>query len=634
MVPFSSSPSPGKTPSSPEDLRPRPVGLPGPVWLVLAWLAASAGFLSAETKTIPLAEIAPGDTGEWRTAVAPGRVESFPLEVVGVLEDFAGPQLPILLCRATDALNTMTGPVSGMSGSPVYIDGRLAGAYAYGFPWSKDKTLIGVTPIQAMEPLYDLPDLPLREAGQEPGGSGPQEGALSAPAARLPGPTLTGGDRAEANGLQPASVPLTLTASGLSPAARARVRPWWEQRGWSLTGGAAGQDRTLQSSYGPGEPLAVLLAAGDITMGGVGTITARRDDRVIAFGHPMFGNGATELPVGPAEVVDVVSNYRNSFKIANFGGIEGTLWQDDRPGIQAEIGRRPYVVPIEVRFGDGDSEVLHGDIAEHRDILPGMLLAYLSQSLEARPEKYDRSLVEAELTLAIEGREDPLHFRRRGPGPGTDLPTMVGLGQREPGILSDPFFYLTDLFQQVLSGTETFPRVTRLEAEVRVRPGEPQEALEEVRLGTARLRPGEPVVVHLRTRQADGSQRLRRVEVPLPEGSPGATYRLRVGNADQLNENRLLRAGYPGRSLEALFGELEDLRPNGFLYLQLLRPSPGLRLDGQRLEGLPPSVLRLSASDQRVNGEDFLREEVVWETRLPVDGLLTGNAELLLSTES
>lgn len=630
MAPFSSLLSPWKTRSSPEDLRPRPSGPRGTALLALALLTLGAGSLAAETRTIPLEEIEPGDTGEWRTAVAPGRVESFPLEVVGVLEDFAGPQLPVLLCRATDALNTMTGPVSGMSGSPVYINGRLAGAYAYGFPWSKDKTLIGVTPIGAMEELYDLPDLPLRKAGQ---GSGEAQRSPTR-ASRPPAPRFATDDRTGNTGLQPATVPLALAATGLSPAARERVNQWWEPRGWSLEGGSAGQDGTIQSSYGAGEPLAVLLSAGDITMGGVGTITARRDDRVIAFGHPMFGNGSTELPVGPAEVVDVVSNYRNSFKIANFGGIEGTLWQDDRPGIQAEIGRLPYVVPIEVRFGDGDSEVLHGDIAEHRDILPGMLLAYLSQALEARPEKYDRSLVEAELRIAIEGREEPLHFRRRGPGPGGPPPMMVGLGNPEAGILSDPLFYLADLFQQVLGGTETFPRVTRLQADLQVRPGEPQEALEEVRLGSARIRSGESVGVHLRTRQADGTQRLRRVEVPVPAGPPGQTYRLRVGNADQLNENRLLRAGYPGRSLEALLGELADLRPNGFLYLQLLRPSPGLRLDGQRLEGLPPSVLRLSASENRVNGEDLLREEVVWETRLPVDGLLTGNAELLLPTES
>ena len=633
MLPFSSLPFPGKTRSSPEAPRRLLSRARRGALFALALGALCAGPLSAAVPaapTIPLAEIEPGDTGEWRTAVGPGRVESFPLEVVGVLEDFAGPQLPVLLCRATDALNTMTGPVSGMSGSPVYIDGRLAGAYAYGFPWSKDKTLIGVTPIAAMEELYDLPDLPLREAG-EAGGPG---GGSRSTAARFPAPALPAEAPTGSGGLQPASLPLSLAASGLSPAARARVNPWWKRRGWSLEGGAAGQDSAIQSSYGAGEPLAVLLAAGDITMGGVGTITARRGNRVIAFGHPMFGNGSTELPVGPAEVVDVVSNYRNSFKIANFGGIEGTLWQDDRPGIQAEIGRRPYVVPVEVRFGDGEDEVLHGDIAEHREILPGMLLAYLSQALEARPEKYDRSLVEAELTVTLEGREEPLHFRRLGPGAGSDLPSMVGLGQPEAGIFSDPLFYLTDLFQQVLRGTETFPRVTGLQADLRVRPGEPQEALEEVRLDSARLRPGESVGVHLRTRGADGSERVRRVEVPIPGGPPGTTFRLRVGNADQLNENRLLRAGYPGRSLEALLGELEDLRPNGFLYLQLLRPSPGLRLEGQRLEGLPPSVLRLSSSAQRVNGEDLLREEVVWETRLPVEGLLTGNAELLLPTES
>ncbi|MGE9291060.1 MAG: SpoIVB peptidase S55 domain-containing protein, partial [Puniceicoccales bacterium] len=115
-----------------------------PLFLLLA-LTASLTSAQAE-ETISLDEIQPGDPGEWKTVVSGTEVESFPLTVVGIVDSFAGPGIPIILCRATDPTNTQTGPVSGMSGSPVYINGRLAGAYAYGFPWSKDKTLIGVTP--------------------------------------------------------------------------------------------------------------------------------------------------------------------------------------------------------------------------------------------------------------------------------------------------------------------------------------------------------------------------------------------------------------------------------------------------------------------------------------------------------
>ena len=99
---------------------------------------------------MPLAEIKPGMTGEWHTVVSGSRVDSFPMEVVGIVENFIGPQRPVIICKALDATNKLTGPVAGMSGSPVFINGKLIGAYAYGWTWPKDQALIGVTPIEIM----------------------------------------------------------------------------------------------------------------------------------------------------------------------------------------------------------------------------------------------------------------------------------------------------------------------------------------------------------------------------------------------------------------------------------------------------------------------------------------------------
>ena len=99
---------------------------------------------------MPLSEIKPGMTGEWHTVVSGSRIDSFPMEVVGIAENFIGPQRPVIICKALDATNKLTGPVAGMSGSPVFINGKLIGAYAYGWTWPKDQALIGVTPIESM----------------------------------------------------------------------------------------------------------------------------------------------------------------------------------------------------------------------------------------------------------------------------------------------------------------------------------------------------------------------------------------------------------------------------------------------------------------------------------------------------
>ena len=125
---------------------------------ILAILAALVSVLPSASKAqpgddtaiMPLQEISAGMTGEWRTVVSGTRIDSFPIEVIGVAENFIGPQRPVIICKALDAGSRLTGPVAGMSGSPVYIGGRLIGAYAYGFSWPKDQAIIGVTPIEQM----------------------------------------------------------------------------------------------------------------------------------------------------------------------------------------------------------------------------------------------------------------------------------------------------------------------------------------------------------------------------------------------------------------------------------------------------------------------------------------------------
>ena len=144
-----------------------------------------------DTPIMPLSEIKPGMLGEWHTTVSGSRVDSFPMQVVGIAENFIGPQRPVIICKALDATNKLTGPVAGMSGSPVFIDGRLIGAYAYGFLWPKDQALIGVTPVESMlevETNYP-PATPMagtnRLAGIE-NGANPQWLAAPASAANLP----------------------------------------------------------------------------------------------------------------------------------------------------------------------------------------------------------------------------------------------------------------------------------------------------------------------------------------------------------------------------------------------------------------------------------------------------------------
>ena len=227
------------------------------------------------TPIMPLSEIKPGMIGEWHSTVSGSRVDSFPMLVVGIAEYFIGPQRPVIICQALDATNQLTGPVAGMSGSPVFIDGKLIGAYAYGFLWPKDQALIGVTPIEQMlEVESNYPPTALGVPPSGGSGGGPPEGGtpngssaraesgadpewLVSPAsgANLPAPTK----------LQSAMTPLPtpLFVSGVSERVLQKFSSRLSALGLDVMQAPSGRaSHDIDNDPKPGQPLAGVLMSG------------------------------------------------------------------------------------------------------------------------------------------------------------------------------------------------------------------------------------------------------------------------------------------------------------------------------------------------------------------------------------
>ncbi|MGE9291061.1 MAG: hypothetical protein ACQKBT_08730, partial [Puniceicoccales bacterium] len=484
--------------------------------------------------------------------------------------------------------------------------------YAYGFPWSKDKTLIGVTPIGRMEPLLDYPDLPYRET----------QGAALAPATETASLGLpnhfesiqTSGQ----SGTSPQPLPLPLLSSGLSPRTLQVIQPWLAERNLFVTAGAGGRSAAKPGKFEAGSALAVILASGDVTLGGVGTITQRKGDRVIAFGHPMLGAGSVELPVGSAEIVDIISSYQISFKLSNIGEVAGTLWQDASPGIQAELGRIPYMIPITIHSDAAIKTPIEGKLAEHRQLTPAMALSYIAETILTTREGPSDSTLHGKLSLSLQGFDEPLEFSRVGVGFGGAI---------------DLIFTFAQYIDTVLNGSQEFPRLTNIEFDIQTENEEKREILHSIRLESARIRSDEPVRLTIITRKRNGESAQHSVEVPLPAAAPGSTFSLFVADADSLRSYDNIASTDPSRPLDQLVTELRQIRDNGSIYVQLLRPNPGLRLEGQNLEELPPSVLRLYQNSLEQPGEMFLKESIVWETAIPVPGVFSGSSRIQFTTE-
>jgi hypothetical protein len=325
---------------------------------------------------IHIDEIEPGMEAYCLTDYGEAGIEKFPLRVVDIIHNI-DPGHNAILVMGTDERFQHTGPVGGCSGSPVYIDGRLAGALAFGWSFSKDP-LYGVTPIKEM-----------LDVGQtNPALMAPRSASKTSVAFDFSEPIdlkAAGEQLAERRlfGAAPTSgaslLPCPLLISGLSTEASQQLVPQFEAMGFMAVPGLAGTATNGEggsSELTPGGTITLPLVTGDIRMNVLGTVTEVRDDRVYAFGHSFLGYGPVDLPMAGGKVYTVVSSVMRSFKLGTSGDIIGALTTDEYSAVSGRIGAKPKMVPLSIRverYNDPSPRTYECQVA-YNDALTGQLI--------------------------------------------------------------------------------------------------------------------------------------------------------------------------------------------------------------------------------------------------------------------
>jgi hypothetical protein len=344
--------------------------------LVTTLCASAAGLLlaqPADAPIYPLHELKPGQTGEVWTVFQGSRPEPFAVEVTGVLRNALGPGKSLIVCQLTDPRVQKMGAVAGMSGSPLYIEGRLAGALSYQIQRFETVRHAGFTPASDLDEVRHKP-------------SPPSNGlVLSAPPGHAPD--------APYQAMQP-----VFTLGGLSPAVAELFAPQFTALGLAATAlggstqsGATEAAATLSPprealtppALGPGSAVAVALATGDITLAGTGTVSRVDGRRVTAFGHPMLSLGDVSLPMCAAEVVTILPSQMQSVKIANTGAVIGTITQDRLSAVSGTLGPGPELTAVEVTVtpARGSPRTLRFSVARQQQLTPVIVAAGVTQAI-------------------------------------------------------------------------------------------------------------------------------------------------------------------------------------------------------------------------------------------------------------
>jgi hypothetical protein len=566
---------------------------------------------------LPLSEVVGGLRGEVRTVFSGNRVETVPLEIIGVAPGFAGPGRDVIVARLDGERVRETGVVAGMSGSPVSVDGRLVGALAYRIGSFTREPIAGITPIEQM---LAIPDSPL--AGEaSPAGTDPRYPVMAlAGLAAWP-------ERAEPMAEPLFSTPLAV--SGLHPAVQSHYAPLLAQQGLGPMMGAVVGNAV--SSTGeplrPGDPVAAVLIGGDMTMAGTGTVTLVEGRRVLALGHPLARAGAVDFPMARAEIVVTVSSLAGSFKMSRVGETVGAFHQDRPQGLAGRLGDEARLVPVRLSFGQGETPrgTLSFEIVRAPALTPGLLEVVLANSLMSHDLGARTGTIHVAGSIQVAGYP-PLTVSSSYAGGQGGLPLAFQAARHAAGLVAvlqtSPFGAEMDLAVDL---------AFRLEPEVRLL------RLEEVRAQREEVRPGDVVQVSAFLRDAaTGVMSEEIFEVPIPRLPRGTRLELQVGDRPSLAaaDGAILMAGITrARSARGLLQALSRLRSSDGLYLRLARPARGVTVGADALPDLPPSVAAVIEGGASNLSMASLNHSVIAEQEKRLPGVVAGSGRLFLTLQ-
>jgi hypothetical protein len=606
--------------------------------LVTAVLLALAVGLPAQTRTFPVDDIRPGMIGIGRTVFEGDRLEEFKVHVLGVLRNSVGTRRNLILAKLEGGPLANTGVIAGMSGSPVYIDGRLVGAVSYSLGQFPKEPIAGITPIDEMREDATLP-APRRQAARvdlqlpvTPDGlraSLRQAFSWMRPFADSPSDVqvLGGGGAVNAGMgtlLRPIATPLSF--GGFDPTIFDPMANAFRDQGFlpilagSLQVPAAAR-AAATAALRPGDPIGVVLLSGDLEVGATGTVTHIDGDHVYAFGHPFYGLGPTQFPMTRAHVFGILPSLAASQKIASTGDVIGVVQQDRATTIAGTLGPGPAMIPIKLTLNAERGTRKTFNISMVRDQLLTPLLAYVS--ILNTLTSYERQ--NGVGTYAVRGSAT---LKKYGDLSFEDLFTgdqpSVGAAASVVGPIN---LLLRNAFEDVeFSGLN-------LEIDASEQPR--SATLERVWVGATRVKAGSAVDVNVALRTYRGEQVTRSIPIQIPANARGSVT-VMVADGAQLSqfERRELQVQpLQTRGLPQMIRVLNGARKNNRLYVRLVTRDDGAVVRGEPLAALPGSVLAVMESDR--NGGSFrpLQSALQGEWEITPGYAVTGSRTLTLPIE-
>jgi len=548
---------------------------------------------------MPLSEIKPGLKGTARTVFSGTKATEFNVEILGVLPNGVGPGEDMIVGKLSGGGADRTQVFAGMSGSPVYINGKLVGAVSYSFPYSKEP-ICGITPIEQMISAVAQGGEGLRAGGTATFAMADLMGtnwrAIASPLAYNYGPrtasvsVAAGLGAVSGQSFMPIATPLMF--GGVSKATLDAFSSDLAATGMQAvasTGGSSSMEFKKPDRFTlvGGNSVTAALARGDLSVSAAGTVTWRDGEKVYAFGHTYFGLGAAELPLSESHVITVVPSLNNSFKIAVPDATVGTLTQDRSTGIFGFLGREPKMIPVDLHIitSRGRDEYVKFDSAIDDFLTPLIVNVGLLNAMQGNERTVGDNTVDVTGEIKIAGHKSII-LDRRYSGP-----------QATPFAASAPAVPLAALLKTDLAELT----VTGIDVTVKVSDRSVNSTIDRLSVDRSQVRPGETVDLGVSLRSEGGKVVTTYVPVKIPLSAQPGQLMITVADGSAVQTASAAQSFSP-RSIDELIDTLNNLRRSDKLYAVLTRNAAGTIIGGNEMPNLPPSMLASINSDRAAGG--------------------------------
>jgi SpoIVB peptidase S55 len=567
---------------------------------------------------IPVDQIHAGMHGVAYTVFEGVKPEPMDLEVLGVLHNVNGPKGDIILIRLHGAKVEYTGVVAGMSGSPVYIDGKLAGALAFRIGEFSKEPIAGVTPIASMLEINALDRSPAEEAAATKPGLNSLAGKTAAPG---DGATLPDAAPGFANYLKPIDTPLVF--NGFSEEAVRMFAPQFASAGIVPVMGAGSVSGEKQPEpLEPGSAVSAVLVRGDMDIDATCTVTYIDPQRLLACGHPLLQFGSVDLPMNKAQVLATLPSPLNAFKIVDVTEPAGTFVQDRHTGIMGVFNKQPDMIPVTLTISGGSQKKeFHYEVLNNARLSPVAIMATVYNALHGVNEYGE------EITYRMNGSIGVQGF------PEVQLTNMFAPTESGQPAAMAAALSLGDRFGRIYDNPYSAPAVQSVKLDFDLVHERRWARLESARTDVSEARPGDEITVETVLAPYRGERIVRQIPVKIPTSASKGTLRILVSDGETLDRVGRSNAAF-GRKLDlaSTIALLNKEHSNNRLYVSLLEADPEARVADKVMPTLPLSIMNVmdgmrGNQEMVVSGESNVDETAT----APLDYVVSG-AQLLTVT--